>query len=126
MPVRLLTLATPSTLPQARVLADSLRRHQPDWPLEVLFVGRERETDAAVQRLPLRSVADELDLDIESLIARYDEEDLIALLLPLVLRSYSALAPAPSSICRPRPGCWATSLRCRRRSNRAACCSSRG
>ncbi|HEY2536886.1 MAG TPA: glycosyltransferase [Solirubrobacteraceae bacterium] len=90
MSVRLLTLATSSTLPQARVLADSLQRHQPDWPLEVLFVGREREADAGAGQLPLRSVADELDVDVESLIARYDEEDLIALLLPLVLRSYSA------------------------------------
>ncbi len=90
MSIQLLMLATPSTLPQARVLADSLHRHQPDWPLDVLFVGREREADAAVQQLPLRPVADELDLDIESLIARYDEVDLIALLLPLVLRSYAA------------------------------------
>lgn len=90
MSVQLLTLATSSTLPQARVLVDSLRRHQPDWPLDVLFVGREREADAGAGQLPLRSVADELDVDVESLIARYDEEDLIALLLPLVLRSYTA------------------------------------
>ena len=90
MSMRLLTLATPSTLPQARVLADSLRRHQPDWPLDILFVGREREADAGGEGARLRSVADELDIDIESVIARYDEQDLIALLLPRVLRSYSA------------------------------------
>ncbi len=95
MPMQVLTLATPSTLPQARVLADSLRRHQPDWPLDILFVGREREADTGGGNARLRSVADELDIDIESVIARYDEADLIALLLPLVLRSYSARGAGP-------------------------------
>jgi glycosyltransferase involved in cell wall biosynthesis len=95
MSMQVLTLATPSTLPQARVLADSLRRHQPDWPLDILFVGRERAADAGGETSRLRSVADELDLDIESVIARYDEEDLITLLLPRVLRSYSARGVGP-------------------------------
>jgi glycosyltransferase involved in cell wall biosynthesis len=94
-PVQVITLATPSTLPQAKALAGSLRRHQPDWPLEVLFVGRERAADAGGESPRLRSVADELDIDIESVIARYDEEDLIALLLPRVLRSYSARGAGP-------------------------------
>jgi glycosyltransferase involved in cell wall biosynthesis len=95
MSMQVITLATPSTLPQARVLADSLRRHQPDWPLDILFVGREREADTGGKQPLLRSVADELDIDIESVIARYDEEDLIALLLPRVLRSYSARGAGP-------------------------------
>jgi glycosyltransferase involved in cell wall biosynthesis len=95
MSVQVLTLATPSTLPQARVLADSLRRHQPDCSLEILFVGREREADAGGGSVRLRSVAEELDIDIESVIARYDEEDLIALLLPRVLRSYSERGSGP-------------------------------
>jgi glycosyltransferase involved in cell wall biosynthesis len=95
MSVQVLTLATPSTLPQARVLADSLRRHQPDWPLDILFVGRERETDTGGEQSRLRSVAEELDIDIESVIARYDEEDLIALLLPRVLRSYCERGAGP-------------------------------
>jgi glycosyltransferase involved in cell wall biosynthesis len=95
MPMRVLTLATSSTLPQARVLADSLRRHQPDWPLDILFVGREREADAGPERLQLRSVADELDLDVEGLIASHDEEDLIALLLPRVLKVYSERGAGP-------------------------------
>jgi glycosyltransferase involved in cell wall biosynthesis len=89
MSIRVITLATRSTLPQARVLADSLRRHQPDWPLDILFVGREREVDGGAERSQLRSVAEELDVDVERLIASHDEEDLIALLLPRVLRSYS-------------------------------------
>jgi glycosyltransferase involved in cell wall biosynthesis len=95
MSMQVLTLATPSTLPQARVLADSLRRYQPDWPLDVLFVGRERQADDWGEPLPLRSVAEELDIDIESVIARHDEEDLIALLLPRVLRSYSERGAGP-------------------------------
>jgi glycosyltransferase involved in cell wall biosynthesis len=95
MSMQIVTLATPSTLPQARVLANSLRRHQPDWPLDILFVGREREVDTGGGISRLRSVADELDIDIESVIARYDEEDLIALLLPRVLRSYSMRGAGP-------------------------------
>ena len=95
MSMQLITLATPSTLPQARVLADSLRRHQPDCSLEILFVGREREADAGGGSARLRSVAEELDIDIESVIARYDEEDLIALLLPRVLRSYCKRGAGP-------------------------------
>ncbi len=95
MSMQLITLATPSTLPQARVLADSLRRHQPDCSLDILFVGREREADTGGGSARLRSVAEELDIDIESVIARYDEEDLIALLLPRVLRSYSKRGAGP-------------------------------
>jgi len=95
MSMQVLTLATPSTLPQARVLADSLHRHQPDWPLDILFVGREREADAGSETSRLRSVADELDVDVERLVASHDEEDLIALLLPRVLRSYSARGVGP-------------------------------
>jgi glycosyltransferase involved in cell wall biosynthesis len=95
MSVQVLTLATPSTLPQARVLADSLRRHQPDWPLDVLFVGREREADAGGEASPLRSVAEELDVDVERLIASHDEDDLIALLLPRVLQVYSTRGAGP-------------------------------
>jgi glycosyltransferase involved in cell wall biosynthesis len=95
MSMQVITLATPSTLPQARVLADSLRHHQPDCSLDVLFVGREREADTDGGTSRLRSVAEELDVDVESVIARYDEEDLIALLLPRVLRSYSERGAGP-------------------------------
>lgn len=94
--MQVLTLVTPSTLPQARVLADSLRRHQPDWPLDILFVGREREADTGGDSSRLRSVADELDVDVERLIASHDEEDLIALLLPRVLKAYSARGAGPT------------------------------
>ncbi len=95
MSMRILTLATPSTLPQARVLADSLRRHQPDWPHEILFVGRERQANAGGERPRLRSVAEELDVDIEHVIASHDEQDLISVLLPRVLKSYGARGGGP-------------------------------
>lgn len=95
MSMRLLTLTTPSTLPQTRVLAESLRRHQPDWPHEILYIGRERQANIEAEQLRLRSVADELDLDIERLIASHDEQDLIALLLPRVLRSCSSRGKGP-------------------------------
>ena len=36
--MQIITLATPATLPHARVLARSLERHAPDWPLEVLLL----------------------------------------------------------------------------------------
>jgi glycosyltransferase involved in cell wall biosynthesis len=95
MGMRVLTLTTSSTLPQARVLADSLRRHQPDWPLDILFVGRERKVDASPEHSQLRSVAEELDVDVELLIASHDERDLVALLLPRLLKIYSKRGAGP-------------------------------
>jgi glycosyltransferase involved in cell wall biosynthesis len=92
-PMQVLTLATPATLPQARVLAASLGRHQPDWPLEVLLIGHEHGANVGGPRL--RSVADELDIDVETLIARHNELDLIALLLPRLLQAYSKRTSAP-------------------------------
>jgi glycosyltransferase involved in cell wall biosynthesis len=95
MPMRVLTLATSSTLPQAQVLAASLRRHQPDWSLDILYVGREREAEVGAERAQLHSVAEELDVDVERLIASHDEQDLVALLLPRVLKIYSERGGGP-------------------------------
>jgi len=91
--MQVITLSTRATLPQARVLAASLARHQPEWPLEILLVGREREEDFEGPRP--RSVADVLEIDAETLIARHDEEDLIALLLPRLLQIYAKRTSAP-------------------------------
>jgi Glycosyl transferases group 1 len=91
-----LTLTTRATLPRARVLARSLRRHQPDWPLDVVLVGHEEAVSAGTEeQLSLRSAAKELDLDVEMLIARHDEEDLVALLLPRLLQAYSKRISGP-------------------------------
>jgi glycosyltransferase involved in cell wall biosynthesis len=90
--MRVITLATLATMPRARVLARSLARHEPGWPLQVLLVAgdsvvadvqaREARQEGA---LDVRSAAQELDLDVEMLLARYEHEDLSALLVPRVL-----------------------------------------
>ena len=46
-------------------------RHQPDWPIEIVLVGRELAAEPS-PRLPRpRAIADVLDIDVESLIARH-------------------------------------------------------
>jgi hypothetical protein len=90
--MRVLTIATAATLPQARVLARSLSRHEPEWTLDLVLVG---EADASVAELEadgtmrVRSAAALLQTDLERLIARHDEEDLRVLLVPRVLLAYS-------------------------------------
>jgi hypothetical protein len=82
--MQVITVATMSTLPRARVLARSLQRHQPDWPLTVMLIGRDDAVAAVAARegsMNVRSVSEELELDVETLLARHDEEDLTILLL---------------------------------------------
>jgi hypothetical protein len=97
--MQIFTLATSATLPQARVLASSLTARTPDWPLEIVLVGRPDAgppagggTDSAAQARgspPIRAASDLLDLDVELLIARHEAEDLVTLLLPRLLRAYA-------------------------------------
>ncbi len=85
MSMQVFTLATQPTLPQARVLARSLRRHQPDWPLDIVLVGAGSEPTGSArseESVPYALPLMQLDLDVELLIARHEEEDLVALLLP--------------------------------------------
>jgi glycosyltransferase involved in cell wall biosynthesis len=88
--MQVITVATMSTLPRARALAASLRRHQPGWSLKVMLIGRENAIANAAQAeksLQIGSVSRELDVDVETLLARHDESDLTILLLgPLLLR----------------------------------------
>jgi glycosyltransferase involved in cell wall biosynthesis len=96
--MRVLTLATPSSLPRARVLGRSLRRHQPDWGHDVLLMGREEAALPSAEEgrtLLLGSVCRELDLDIEALLSLHDEKDLGVLLLPSLLQRYSEQASEP-------------------------------
>jgi hypothetical protein len=98
MSMQIFTLATSATLPQARVLARSVERHQPDWPLDIVLVGAVEEPDRAAEAdepLHIRSAAEQLDLDVELLIARHEEEDLAALLLPRLLRVYAERGSGP-------------------------------
>jgi glycosyltransferase involved in cell wall biosynthesis len=96
--MRVLTLATLATLPQARALGRSLERHQPDWPHEIVLVAGE-EVVATVDRegsATVRSAAHELDLDdVEALLARFGQEDLSVVLLPRLLRGYAERAAEP-------------------------------
>jgi glycosyltransferase involved in cell wall biosynthesis len=97
--MQLVTIATMSSLPRARALARSLRRHQPDWPLEVMLIGREEAIAATAQAedsLCIRSVSQELELDVETLLARHDEDDLVVLLLPHVLLRHAERTSAPT------------------------------
>jgi glycosyltransferase involved in cell wall biosynthesis len=96
--MRVLTIATLGSLPRARALARSLKRHQPDWALEVVLVAGDdvlAAAAAAEESLRLRSAAQELDLDVEALLALHDEQDLSALLLPGLLRRYAERACEP-------------------------------
>jgi hypothetical protein len=96
--MRVLSLATPDTLPQARVLARSLARVHPDWSLEVLLMGGGQVLDAVLpagESFAVRSAAEELSLDMERLIARHDVHDLSILLLPALLRLHAQRGDGP-------------------------------
>ena len=94
--MRIITLATAASLPRVCALARSLERHHPDWPHEVVLMGR--GGDAVQARAPgfaLRPVSTLLDIDAERLIARHDEEQLSVLLLPRLLRAYAEVGDGP-------------------------------
>ncbi len=86
--MQVVTVATMRTLARTRALVASLRRNQPDWPVSVLLIGGEAAVAAAAraeQSIAIGSVSKLLDVDVETLLARHDEEDLTVLLLPHVL-----------------------------------------
>ncbi|HUA75588.1 MAG TPA: glycosyltransferase family 4 protein [Solirubrobacteraceae bacterium] len=93
--MKVLTLVTPATLPQARVLAASLARHQPDWPHELLLIGREEGANVAGSGPAPRSIAEELDVELEHAIARHDAASLQRLLLPRVLKAQAERGEGP-------------------------------
>jgi glycosyltransferase involved in cell wall biosynthesis len=88
--MRVVTIATLGSLSRARALGRSLQRHQPNWPLDVVLVAGDDVASAADHTggPRVRSVAQELDLDIEALLAQHGEEDLSTLLMPLLLLRY--------------------------------------
>ncbi len=96
--MRVVTVATMRTLARTRALAASLRRNQPDWPVSILLIGGEdaiAATAVAERSLSIDSVAKILDLDVETLLARHDEEDLTVLLLPRLLLRLLEQDPEP-------------------------------
>ncbi len=96
--MRVLTIATLGSLPRARVLARSLRAHQPDWTHEVVLVASEEVVSAVAESDPVlrvRAAGSELDLDVEALLALHDEHELIALLAPALLAHSAKRASEP-------------------------------
>jgi hypothetical protein len=96
--MRVITLTSLGALPRAGALARSLARHQPDWSHELLLVAREdvaRSAAEAEGSPGVRSVCEELDLDLEALLALHDEQDLVSLLVPRLLRGYAERSPEP-------------------------------
>lgn len=96
--MQIVTLATAATLGQAQVLTRSIRRHQPDWPVDVVIAGggasagRALADEGSVRVCPVSGV---IPVNIERLVARYEPTDLASLLLPAVLRSYCERTSAP-------------------------------
>jgi glycosyltransferase involved in cell wall biosynthesis len=96
--MRVLTLTSLSTLPQARALARSLSSHQPDWSHELLLLASEDVAGAVAEAegiAGLRSVCQELDLDLEALLALHDGDELTTLLLPSLLARYAGRYSEP-------------------------------
>jgi glycosyltransferase involved in cell wall biosynthesis len=93
--MQIVSLATPATLPHARVLGRSLARIHPDWRLDVVLVGTRRGGRPRDEPFRLRSVRDELGLDAAVLIAHHDEADLISMLVPLLVGARSRQAAEP-------------------------------
>jgi glycosyltransferase involved in cell wall biosynthesis len=105
-PVRLVCLATSTTVTQAQALAASLRRQHPEWPLEVVLIAREALGSAAFEPVLLGSAVADFDVDVEALIACHDEHDLIPLVLPRFLQAYSRQADGP--VLHLPPTAWVT------------------
>ncbi|MEA2208263.1 MAG: hypothetical protein QOF54_740, partial [Solirubrobacteraceae bacterium] len=81
--MRAVTVATMRTMPRARALVRSLRRNEPDWTISVLLIGGAEAIAAAARSDPslrIRAASEVLDLDVETLLARHDEDDLTLLL----------------------------------------------
>ena len=108
--MRVLTVVLPRTLPQARVLARSLRLHEPEWRLEVAIVGTPKSV--AGDDLELVSVAEELEHGARS---RFwpgtDRTSSSACWSRACLRGAPAPAQSPCSICRRPSGFSAGSSR---------------
>ncbi|HTQ69238.1 MAG TPA: glycosyltransferase family 4 protein [Solirubrobacteraceae bacterium] len=106
--MRIVTLLTPQQLPQASVLGRSIERHEPGCERDLLLIARPPGANAGGDSVALSSIADELELelDIETLIARHPADDLRTLLLPHVLRAFAKRTG--SSVLHLPPTAWLT------------------
>jgi glycosyltransferase involved in cell wall biosynthesis len=78
--VRVVTIVAPALRAQAQLLAGSLARHQPDWPLQVL------ELDAAAALA---------GVELEPLLVDHPPPELLTLLVPRVLLAVGEAHPGP-------------------------------
>jgi glycosyltransferase involved in cell wall biosynthesis len=94
--MRVITLVTAAALPRARALSASLLRYEPHWTHEVVLIGTANPQGlAGGDASRLRAVTELLDLDVERLIARHDENDLSVLLVPHLLAAYARQGGGP-------------------------------
>ncbi len=84
--MRAVCVVSDATLAQARVMADSLRAHHPDWELELAYVGRGADSASQQDSWQVTSVEDSLGLDAEAMLFLHTPETLARLLIPRVLR----------------------------------------
>lgn len=88
--VRCVSLVPLDALPQARVMAASLRARHPDWALELVLLASPGVTAHAGERLPdevvVTPVEEVLDVRLEDALARLqDREEALVLLVAAVL-----------------------------------------
>lgn len=83
--LRIVTIATPTSLPQARVLHDSITHIHPTWAPEIVLLATELP-DGAQDRM--RLVTELLGVDVRVLVASFDGPELETVLVPHVLRAH--------------------------------------
>ena len=94
------SLVTADLLPQARVLARSLRENA-QCELQVVLVGGSRPRDEPGMRIS--SVDEELALDLETALSKHDPDVLAMRLVPLLLAERSRRGEATLHL---PPTCW--------------------
>jgi glycosyltransferase involved in cell wall biosynthesis len=85
--MRVLCLAFPGMLPQVRVLADSLRKNEPDWSLEVVTIGSARPDHGLGDDVRVLPLADEVDVDVDAMLGRHEARTLISVIVPRLLQT---------------------------------------
>jgi hypothetical protein len=93
--MRVITLATRSSLPRARALAASLAHHEPGWPLEIVLIDRGGPPPELAGSALVRPVEEHLDIDLAALWAWHDEDELRRLLAPRVLLAHAEREQGP-------------------------------
>jgi glycosyltransferase involved in cell wall biosynthesis len=84
--VRVVSIVTTATLPQARVMARSLSRHQPHWTIELAVIAdRTRQQAGDEAGFTVTSVEQELEIRAEEMLGHHGLDELVTLLVPRLL-----------------------------------------